>query len=99
MTIPLNDYFRRINYTGIANCTLPALIAVHRQQCFHIPFDMLDPHLGMPPRLDAEYLIKKLIQSKIGGGCSQINELLALVLTEMGFKVDRLMARVLYGKT
>lgn len=97
MTIPLNAYFKRIVYQVSADHTSETLISIHRQQCFHIPFDMLDPHLGIPPKLEPDYLFKKLVQSKRGGGCSQINELLALVLIKMGFKVERLMARVLYG--
>ncbi len=97
MAIPLTDYFNRIAYQGSATPNSETLKAIHRQQCFHIPFDMLDPHLGIPPQLDPDFLVKKLVHSKRGGGCSQINELLALVLTEMGFKVERLMARVLYG--
>jgi N-hydroxyarylamine O-acetyltransferase len=96
MTIDLNTYFNRIAYQGVRECTSQSLVAIHRQQCWHIPFDMLDPHLGIPPSLDPDYLFEKLVNHKRGGGCSQINELLALVLSEMGFKVERLMARVLY---
>ena len=96
MAIPINAYFDRIAYQGNKDCTSQLLIAIHRQQCFHIPFDMLDPHLGIPPKLEPEFIIEKLIFSKRGGGCSQINELLALVLIEIGFNVQRLMARVLY---
>lgn len=96
MSIPLDAYFKRIEYQGTKDRTSQSLIEIHRQQSFHIPYDMLDPHLGIPPRLDPDFLFKKLVNSKRGGGCSQINELLALVLTEMEYKVKRLKAHVMY---
>ncbi|NNM60061.1 MAG: hypothetical protein HKM04_09650 [Legionellales bacterium] len=96
MIIPLKAYFKRIEYQGNSDSTSQTLIDIHRQQCFHIPFDVLDPHLGIPPSLEPKYIFEKLINHKRGGSCSQINELLALALTEIGFKVERLMARVLY---
>lgn len=97
MGIPLEDYFKRIDYHGTRDRTRQSLIEIHRQQSFHIPYDMLDPHLGIAPTgLDSDSLFKKLVNSQRGGGCSQINELLALVLTEMGYKVERLKAHVLY---
>lgn len=96
MAINLEQYFNRIDYKGSKNCNSQTLIDIHRQQCFHIPFDMLDPHLRIPPSLDPHFIIQKILNGKRGGGCTQINELLALALTELGFKVTRLMARVLY---
>lgn len=99
MNFSLKDYFYRINYDGGMSCNEQTLIDIHRQQCFHIPFDMLDPHLGIEPCLDPDFIFEKLVYKHRGGGCSQINELLALVLSELGFKVERLMARVLYGNS
>ncbi len=96
MAINLEAYFKRIDYHGPRTCTSQSLIEIHRQQCFHIPFDMLDPHLKIPPSLVPTFILDKLLNKKRGGGCNQINELLALALTELGFKVTRLMARVLY---
>jgi N-hydroxyarylamine O-acetyltransferase len=52
----LNAYFERINYHGDCYCTNQSLVAIHREQCFHIPFDMLDPHLGTPSKLEPEYI-------------------------------------------
>lgn len=96
MAINLEQYFNRIDYKGPQNCNSQTLINIHRQQCFHIPFDMLDPHLRISPSVDPQFIFQKIVKGKRGGGCTQINELLALVLIELGFKVTRLMARVLY---
>lgn len=96
MAINLKDYFNRIDYKGPEHCDSQTLIEIHRQQCFHIPFDMLDPHLNIRPSVEPQFIFQKILHGKRGGGCTQINELLALALTELGFKVTRLMARVLY---
>lgn len=96
MVINLADYFNRIDYKGSQQCNSQTLIEIHRQQCFHIPFDMLDPHLRISPSVEPRFIFQKILQGKRGGGCTQINELLALTLIELGFKVSRLMARVLY---
>lgn len=96
ISMRLDDYFKRIQYQGSRECTIENLINIHRQHALHIPFDMLDPHLGIKPNLDPNYIFDKLVKGKRGGGCSQINELIALMLIEMGYQVNRLMARVLY---
>lgn len=97
MEINLKQYFNRVQFTGFPTVDLETLTSIHRQQCFNIPFDMLDYHLGILPNLTPEYIFNKLVLNKRGGGCSQVNELLAIVLEQIGFKVSRLLSRILYN--
>ncbi|MGE4349564.1 MAG: arylamine N-acetyltransferase [Candidatus Berkiella sp.] len=96
MAIDLDLYFKRIGYQGSRELNSQTLINIHRQQSLTIPLDMLDHHLGVPLSLEPEFIFNKLLRHKRGGGCSQLNEVLALALIALGFKVDRLMARVFY---
>lgn len=95
VSFAIDKYLKRINYQGIPGCDEKTLIELHRNQCFHIPFDMLDPHLGIETNLNPDYIFKKIVGGQRGGGCSQVNELFAVVLLSLGFKVERLMARPL----
>tara|TARA_R110002110_G_scaffold121431_2_gene297281 strand:+ start:113684 stop:114484 length:801 start_codon:yes stop_codon:yes gene_type:complete len=94
MNIDIDNYLKRIKYHKTLTCDRRTLRGIHRAQRFNIPFDMLDFHLKIAPNLDPDYIYKKLVMTQRGGGCSQLNELLALVLIELGYKVERLLARV-----
>lgn len=96
MAIDLELYFNRIGYQGSRDVNIQTLTGIHRQQCLSIPLDMLDHHLGLPLSLEPEFIFNKILRNKRGGGCSQLNEILALALIQLGFKVERLMARVFY---
>lgn len=98
--INLKNYFTRIGYTGSADVSAQTLINIHRAQAFSIPFENLDIHdLSNTTehliKLDEQSLENKMVNNNRGGYCHETNELLALVLLQLGFKVDRLAARVL----
>jgi len=99
MTLATGDlaaYFERIGYGGTpaGDCaTLADIVALHAAA---IPFENLDPLLGIPPRLDAESLVAKLVHGGRGGYCFEQNGLLQLVLERLGFHVTGLAARVLW---
>ena len=102
MPIHLKKYFDRIHYKGSTNVSVETLKGIHLAHVFSIPFENLaihEPHNINNPAdfisLDEDAIFKKLVTDKRGGYCHENNELLALVLTELGFKVDRLAARVL----
>ena len=102
ITDALNDsavvaYFGRIGYRGSAEPTvetLHALVAAHNGS---IPFENLDPLLGIPVAdLSAAALTDKLVRRRRGGYCYEHNGLMGYVLETLGFGVERLAGRVVW---
>jgi arylamine N-acetyltransferase len=90
-------YFGRIGYRGPAEPTVEtvhALVAAHNQS---IPFENLDPLLGIPVAdLSAAALTDKLVRRRRGGYCYEHNGLMGYVLDELGFGVQRFAGRVVW---
>jgi arylamine N-acetyltransferase len=90
-------YFDRIGYQGPAEPTVEtvhALVAAHNRS---IPFENLDPLLGIPVAdLSAAALTDKLVYRRRGGYCYEHNGLMGYVLDELGFGVERLAGRVVW---
>ena len=90
-------YFDRIGYRGPAEPTVETvhtLVAAHNRS---IPFENLDPLLGIPVAdLSAATLTDKLVHRRRGGYCYEHNGLMGYVLEEMGFGVERLAGRVVW---
>jgi len=97
--VDIPGYFGRIRYSGEAGASLEvlsALVAAHNRS---IPFENLDPLLGVPVAdLSAQALADKLVHRRRGGYCYEHNGLLAFVLEELGFGVERLAGRVVWMK-
>jgi arylamine N-acetyltransferase len=97
MTIDLPAYFTRIGYSGPAEPTVEALRALVAAHSRTIPFENLDPLMGIPViDLSAAALTDKLVYRHRGGYCYEHNGLMGYVLTELGFGVDRLAGRVVW---
>lgn len=75
--------------------TLRTLIAAHVAA---IPFENLDPFLGISPALDIASVQRKLVHGGRGGYCFEQNRLLSDALRAIGFQVTDLAARVLWGQ-
>jgi arylamine N-acetyltransferase len=97
MTLDLNGYFDRINYRGVAEPNLDVLqdlVTAHTQT---IPFENLDPMMGVPvDDLSPEALTDKLVHRRRGGYCYEQNGLMGYVLGQIGFRVRRLAGRVIW---
>jgi arylamine N-acetyltransferase len=97
MALDLNGYFDRIGYRGPAEPNLDVLqdlVTAHTQ---NIPFENLDPLLGVPvDELSPEALTDKLVRRRRGGYCYEHNGLMGYVLAELGFRVRRLAGRVVW---
>jgi arylamine N-acetyltransferase len=97
MTLDLNRYFDRINFRGVAEPNLDVLqdlVIAHTQT---IPFENLDPVMGVPvDDLGPEALTDKLVHRRRGGYCYEQNGLMGYVLSEIGFRVRRLAGRVIW---
>ncbi len=91
----IENYLERI---GIRQKPLPDLAglrAVHRAHIFSIPYENIDVQLGRPLTTSPEQACKKIVDGGRGGWCYEINGLLGLALSELGFKTTRLAGAVM----
>lgn len=95
--VNLNAYFERIGFAGSIAPTLATLELIHALHPAAIPFENLNPLLGLPVNLDLNSIEKKLLSEKRGGYCYEHNLLLLAVLRELDFSVRGLAARVLWS--
>lgn len=93
----LHSYLRRIGHTGECSTSLETLAAIHHAHACSIPFENLDPWLGVPIHLDPQAVHAKLVRSQRGGFCYEHNALLGTALRALGFSVTDLAARVLWN--
>jgi N-hydroxyarylamine O-acetyltransferase len=87
-------YLRRIEYHGPLGPSPTTLRDLHREHLFTVPFENLDIALGTPIELDSELLFDKVVVRRRGGFCYELNGLFHDLLTALGFRVERLSARV-----
>lgn len=59
-----------------------------------VPFENLSIHLGEPIELTESALVDKIVRRRRGGFCYELNGLFAMLLTELGYRVTLLAARV-----
>jgi N-hydroxyarylamine O-acetyltransferase len=88
----LDAYLERIGLDG-----RPSVAQLHRAHLTSIPFDNLDPHLGLPVSLDVEDLERKLVTERRGGYCFEHNLLLKAALEALGADVEMFLARTRLG--
>lgn len=87
-------YFKRINLEVPTHISAATLADIHFAHASTIAYDMLDVFLGITPSFDMDEIGKKLISGRRGGGCTQMNGLLAVVLETLGFSVRRSLSAV-----
>lgn len=94
----LDAYFQRIGFAGEPRAdreTLAALVCAHTGT---IPFENLNPLLGLPVLLDTNALVQKLVHDRRGGYCYEQNGFFGQVLETIGFDFVPLAARVLWNQ-
>lgn len=97
MALDLNAYFERIGYHGPTEPTLAVLREVVSAHTRAIPFENLDPLMGVPvDDLSPESLMDKLVHRRRGGYCYEHNGLTGDVLAGLGFRLRRLTGRVVW---
>jgi N-hydroxyarylamine O-acetyltransferase len=85
-------YLDRIDATRPACLDADAVRALQRRHLLAVPISLDGP--ASLASLDEPVLFDKVVRGR-GGGCAhELNGLFALLLTALGFKVDRLAARV-----
>lgn len=96
-TFDLDAYLARVGYRGSRAATLDTLEALHLLHPAAIPFENLNPLLGLPVPLDIDSLQAKMVASRRGGWCFEQNTLFRAALEALGFRVNSLGARVLWN--
>lgn len=95
MAFSLQDYLARIGDPETPSADLATLRRLHLYHTAAIPFENLDVLLNREIRLDETSLFTKLVTARRGGYCYEQNGLFQRALTEIGFQVRALAARVL----
>jgi N-hydroxyarylamine O-acetyltransferase len=96
--VNLNDYFSRIGYHGPREATLDVLRALHDLHPRAIAFENLDPFCARRVSVSLPAVVDKLVATRRGGYCFEHNTLFANVLMQLGFELEPMAARVLYGQ-
>jgi arylamine N-acetyltransferase len=95
--LDLAAYLARVSYIGPTVPTLDtlhALVAAHNRS---IPFENLDPLMGIPVAdLSPAALTGKLVRRRRGGYCYEHNGLMGCALSDLGFGVEALAGRVVW---
>jgi N-hydroxyarylamine O-acetyltransferase len=92
----VGDYLTRIGCPPPDIPGAEALSSLHRAHQMTVPFENLSIHLGEPIVLAEDDLLAKIVARRRGGFCYELNGAFALLLSALGFGVERLAARV-YG--
>jgi N-hydroxyarylamine O-acetyltransferase len=87
-------YLDRIGHRGSFDPTDATLRAIHRAHMLSVPFENLDIPLGRPIELSLPAFYDKIVVSRRGGFCYELNGLFGWLLGELGFPVVTLSARV-----
>lgn len=92
--LDLSAYLRRIGYEGNLEAGGQTLATLHRAHVAVIPFENADIILGRGVSVELPAIQEKLVHRRRGGYCFEHGLLLAAALTQLGYHVDRLLARV-----
>ena len=95
-SLDLDAYLRRVGWRAAVAADLATLRGLAIAHVATIPFENLNPLLGLPVELDPAALEQKLVHDGRGGYCFEQNLLFAEVLRAIGFEVSGLIARVLW---
>lgn len=92
--LDMSDYLSRVDYCGLRTPSSETLRHLHRAHLFHVPFENLDIHIPRPILIDQLQFVRKIVEQRRGGFCYELNGAFAWLLTELGFQVTLLSARV-----
>ena len=91
----LDEYLRRVRFSGVARPDLATLRQLHRGHLAAIAYENLDVQLGHRIGFDLETIFDKLVNSRRGGWCFEMNTLFGWALEQIGFRVTRIAGAVL----
>ncbi len=92
----IEAYLARLGVTDARLAPAPDVLArLHLAHLSTVPFENLSIHAGESIRLDPGWLYDKIVGRRRGGFCYELNGLFAELVAALGFRVERLAARVL----
>ena len=71
--VSMKAYFKRIGYVGKAELNLETIKRIHALHPEAIPFENIDPLIGVPVGLSLEQVFQKLVDRGRGGFCFEQN--------------------------
>ncbi|MGN6791374.1 MAG: arylamine N-acetyltransferase family protein [Streptosporangiaceae bacterium] len=93
----VGEYLGRIGCPPPVGPDAETLRSLHSAHQMTVPFENLSIHLGEPIVLAEDDLLAKIVARRRGGFCYELNGAFALLLTALGFGVERVAARVFGG--
>jgi N-hydroxyarylamine O-acetyltransferase len=94
----IDAWFERIGFAGSIAPSLETLGQLVQLHVDKIPFENLDPLMGVPVRLELANLQQKLLFDRRGGYCLEHNLLLKAMLEELDYEVKIHPAVVLWNR-
>ena len=94
MDLDRDAYLARVGLESAPSPTEEGLKVLHRAQTLAIPFENFDIHLGRGVSLAPDVLVDKLVNSRRGGYCFELNSLFGMALDSFGFQRREVLARV-----
>ncbi|WP_427886010.1 arylamine N-acetyltransferase family protein [Kribbella sp. GL6] len=91
--LDLDAYLTRIDHPRVAP-SAEALRSLHRAHVLAIPFENIDVILGTHPGVSLDAIQAKLVGRQRGGYCYEHALLFGAALEQLGYAVDRRVARV-----
>lgn len=90
----VNHYLQRIAYQGEKTPNFSTLCYLQRQHLLHVPFENLAIHDGREINLSQVAFYEKIVTQRQGGFCYELNGLFYWLLSQLGFNVRYISARV-----
>ena len=87
-------YLERINYQGDLTPSAETLKQLQVAHLHSVPFENLSIHYDQAIILTEEQLFEKVVGRRRGGFCYELNGLFALLLRDLGFRVEKIAAEV-----
>lgn len=90
------EYLKRLKIDEVHSPDAEFLNQLHYSHLFHIPYENIDIINKLEYSLDEENLYKKIIIDKRGGFCYELILLFKRLLTELGYNVQLLSAKIFH---
>lgn len=94
----VTNYLGRIGVAGPLQSDFRTLALLQQAHLDAVPFENLSIHLGEPIVLTLDALVDKIVGSRRGGFCYELNGAFGALLATLGFRVTLMAARVFDGK-
>lgn len=92
----LENYCKRIGFTGKPEANLHTLQQLMRSQLFSVPFENLDVQAKKIVSLVPEDIVNKIVHTPRGGYCYEVNGLFAMALEAIGIEYYFVAARPMF---